>query len=98
MKAAQEIPNEEIRANHHRHPTGWHHTNKFGDVFVSPDGSAWAVQQSGQRLINVTVRLDPSEISKTTAIERVKHAQMMRRYRKTKVPITQMPNLPLSEV
>ena len=88
MKMAQGITNEAISADHHRLIPGWHHTDKFDDIFVSPDGSAWTVQQSGQRLINVKVELEPSDIIKTPAIEKVKHAQAMRRYRKTKVPIT----------
>lgn len=97
MKKNAEIPNEEIPSDHHRPAPGWHLTDKFGDIFVSPDGSAWAVQQSGQRFINVKVNLDPSDIVKTPAMERVKHAQTMRRYRKTKATITSMPNLALSE-
>jgi hypothetical protein len=97
MKKNAEIPNEEIPSDHHRPDPGWHLTDKFGDIFVSPDGSAWAVQQSGQRFINVKVNLDPSDIVKTPAMERVKHAQTMRRYRKTKATITSMPNLALSE-
>jgi hypothetical protein len=93
MKTTQEILNEEIPSAHHRPAPGWHHTDKFGDIFVSPDG----IQQSSQRLINVTVKLDQSDIIKTPAIERVKHAQMMRCYRKTRTPITSMPNLALSD-
>ena len=77
---------------------GWHHTEKYGEVFVAPGGSAWIVQQSGQRLVNVTVTLNQSDIIKTPAIDRVKHAQAMRRYRNTRVSITQTANLPLSEV
>jgi len=80
-----------------RFSEGWHHTERYGDVFVTPGGSAWLVQQSGDQLINVTVTPEPSDIIKTPAIARVKHAQAMRRYRKTRAPITSMPNLPLSE-
>ena len=98
MKKNAEIPNEEIPSDHHRPDPGWHLTDKFGDIFVSPNGSAWAVQQSGQRFINVKVNLDPSDIVKTPAMERVKHAQTMRCYRKMKASITPKPNLPLSEV
>lgn len=76
---------------------GWHNTEKYGEVFVAPGGSAWIVQQSGQRLINVTVTLKQSDIIKTPAIDRMKHAQAMRRYRNTRVSITQTANLPLSE-
>ena len=97
MKTTQRITNETTREDNHRLTRGWHLTDKFGDIFVSPDGSAWAVQQSGQRFINVKVNLDPSDIVKTPAMERVKHAQTMRRYRKTKATITSMPNLALSE-
>jgi hypothetical protein len=60
-------------------PEGWHHTEKYGDVFVAPGGSVWVVQQNGQHLINVTVTLNPSDIIKTPAIDRVKHALVERR-------------------
>jgi hypothetical protein len=79
-------------------PEGWHHTERWGEVFVTPGGSAWVVQHSNDRLINVTVIINLSDIIKTPAIDRVKHAQAMRHYRKnTKVSITQTANLPLSE-
>ena len=60
-------------------PEGWHLTEKYGDVFVAPGGSVWVVQQNGQHLINVTVTLNPSDIIKTPAIDRVKHALVERR-------------------
>ena len=58
---------------------GWHNTEKYGEVFVARGGSAWIVQQSSQRLINVTVTLNQSDIIKTPAIDRVKHASAERR-------------------
>jgi hypothetical protein len=97
MKENLEIPREETLSDHHQLAAGWHLTDKFGDVFVSPDGSVWAVQQSGDRLINVAVKLDSSDIIKTPSIDRVKHAQAVRHYRKTRVTVTRMPDLPLSE-
>ena len=56
--------------------------DKYGDIFVSPGGRAWAVQQKGDRLINITVKLNPTDVVKKPAIERIKHAQTMRCYRK----------------
>lgn len=79
MKTTQEIPNEEIQANYHRPASGWHHTDKFGDIFVSPDGIAWAVQQNGDRLVNVAVNLNSDDIVQRPAIERVKRASAERR-------------------
>ena len=78
MNQNVEIPNEEIPSDHHRPAPGWHLTDKFGDIFVSPGGSAWAVQQKGDRLINITVKLNPTDVVKKPAIERIKHAQTMR--------------------
>ena len=82
MNTKQQIQNEEAPEEHHRLAPGWHHTDKFGDIFISPDGSAWIVQQSGDRLTNVMVNLNPTDIIKTAAIDKVKHAQAMRAYRK----------------
>ena len=76
---------------------GWHNTEKYGEVFVAPGGSVWIVQQSGQRLINVTVKLDPSDLVKTPALERRKQAIAKQTYRKRQGKRTQMANLPLSE-
>ena len=58
MKTTQEIPNEVGHSDRHPPATGWHYTDKFGDIFISTDGSAWTVQQSGDRLINVAVNLN----------------------------------------
>jgi len=98
MNQNVEIPNEEIPSDHHRPAPGWHLTDKFGDIFVSPNGSAWAVQQSGQHLINVTVKLDPTDIVKTPLLERRKQAIAKQSYRKRQGGRTQGVNLPLSEV
>jgi len=80
-----------------RLPEGWHFTERWGEVFITPGGSAWVVRQNGEHLINGTVTLNPYDITKTPVIDRVKHAQAMRRYRRTRVSITPTPNLPLSE-
>ena len=78
-------------------PEGWHHTEKYGDVFVAPGGSVWVVQQNGQHLINVTVTLNPSDIIKTPALERRKQAVAKQSYRKRQGKWTRTVNLPLSE-
>ena len=77
---------------------GWHNTEKYGEVFVAPGGNAWVVQQIGQRLINVTVKLDSSDIIKTPLLERRKQAISKQSYRKRQGKRTSAFNLPLSEV
>jgi hypothetical protein len=76
---------------------GWHFTEKCGEVFVAPGGSAWAVQQSGERVINVMVSLNPSDIIKTPLLERRKQAITKQSYRKRRGKRTQTANLALSE-
>ena len=51
---------------------GWHNTEKYGEVFVAPGGNAWLVQKRGDRLINVAVTLNQSNIIKTPLLERRK--------------------------
>ena len=79
MKTTKEITNEAVHPERHPPAPGWHHTDKFGDIFISPDGIAWAVQQSGQRFVNVAIKLDSSDIVQRPAIERVKRALAERR-------------------
>ena len=74
MKTTQRITNETTREDNHRLTRGWHLTDKFGDIFVSPGGSAWAVQQKGDRLINITVKLNPTNVVRTPLLERRKQA------------------------
>ena len=76
---------------------GWHNTEKYGEVFVAPGGSAWVVQQSGEHLVNVMVLVNPSDIIKTPALERRKQAVAKQSYRKRQGKRTQTANLPLSE-
>jgi hypothetical protein len=97
MKATQEIQNEKIHQDSHSPASGWHLTDKYGDVFIAPDGAAWAVQQSGQRLINVKVNLNPSDVIKTPLLERRKQAISKQSYRKRQGKRTSTVNLPLSE-
>ncbi len=98
MKKNLESENEAARPNHHPPAPGWHHTDKFGDIFVSPDGIAWAVRQNGDRLVNVAVKLNPSDITKTTLLERRKQSIAKRSYRKRHGRRTLEVILPLSEV
>jgi len=79
-------------------PEGWHHTEKYGDVFVAPGGSAWVVRQNGERLVNVMVSINPADIVKTPLLERRKQAIAKQSYRKRQGGRTQGVNLPLSEV
>ena len=98
MKTVQRITNETIREDHHRLTPGWHHTDKFGDIFVSPGGSAWAVQQSGDRLINVAVNLNFADVVQRPAAERVKRASAERRRYNLALTARKQPNFALSKV
>jgi hypothetical protein len=73
-------------------PEGWHLTANYGEVFISPGGSAWTVQSANNQLKSIQVNISPSDIINTTAIDRVKHAQQMRGYRKSKLSITSTSN------
>jgi len=75
-------------------PEGWHNTEKYGDVFVSPGGVTWVVQRQGDKLESVSVPLTKDDIISKTALE--KRADAIRnqtRRAKTKVPRTQPPIL-----
>ena len=91
------LPSDMDSNKTHRLPEGWHHTERWGEIFVAPGGSAWVVQQSGDRLINVTVTLEPSDIIKTPALERRKQAIAKQSYRKRQGKRTQTANFQLSE-
>ena len=97
MKKNLEPENEALHQDYHPPASGWHLTDKYGDVFVSPDGAAWAVQQSGDRFINVTVKLNPTDITKTPLLERRKQSIAKQSYRKRQGGGTLAVNLPLSE-
>lgn len=92
-----QVPKPDLSATTAKLPEGWHHTEKYGDVFVAPGGSAWVVQQNGEHLINVTVMLNPSDIIKTPAIDRVKHAFVERRRYNLALAVRKQSDLPLSE-
>jgi hypothetical protein len=72
---------------------GWYRTINKGEIFVTPSGKAFTVQATYNQLKSVQVNISPKEIIKTTAIEKVKHAQEMRQRRKTKVIITNPPKI-----
>jgi len=62
-------------------PEGWHHTEKYGEVFVSPGGIAWVVKEValvtpglGNELKTVSVTITASDIIKTPAIDLRKRA------------------------
>jgi hypothetical protein len=58
----------------HKLPEGWHNTEKYGEVFVSPGGIAWVVQLVGSKLESVAVQLSPSDIIGKGAVEKRKDA------------------------
>ncbi len=72
-------------------PEGWHFTKKYGEVYISPNGTAWTIQLSENQLKSIPVNITSSDIIKSTAIDKVKQAQYMRLYRKSKASITPSP-------
>ena len=81
-------------ANGGRLPEGWHDTEKYGPVFVSPSGTAWGVKIIGTRLENVVVNVSPRDFIGKTAIEKRKQAIVKQTRRaKSKVSRTTPPIL-----
>ncbi len=74
-------------------PEGWHNTEKYGQVFITPDGSAWTIKSVNNQLQSTQVNISQSDIISTTAIDRTKHNQRMRIYRKSKAPVISPSNL-----
>jgi hypothetical protein len=56
-------------------PEGWHDTEKYGPVYVTPGGIAWAVQLVGNKFENVSVQLSKDDIIGKTSAEKVKDAR-----------------------
>jgi hypothetical protein len=73
-------------------PEGWHDTSNYGQVFVTPDGSAWKVHIFSYAVMSFKVPVTKDDIMHTSAIDKMKQAQAMRNYRKLKSPNTQKPN------
>jgi hypothetical protein len=57
---------------------GWHFTEKYGEVYISPDGTAWTVQLIDEQLKSIPVNITSSDIIKSTAIDRIKDAHRKR--------------------
>jgi len=55
-------------------PEGWHDTEKYGSVFVSPGGIAWAVQLVGSKFENIAVDVSVRDFIGQSVIERRKEA------------------------
>jgi len=80
-------------------PEGWHNTEKYGEVFVSPGGTAWVVKEMpNHELKSVAVPMTPQDIIKTSAIDRVKRALVQRRRYKARLSVRKSPPCGLSEV
>lgn len=77
---------------------GWHNTEKYGEVYVSPGGIAWVVQRIGDRLQSIAVKLAPSDIVKTTAVDRMKRNLADRRRYKLRVPNGMRPDFKPQDV
>jgi hypothetical protein len=80
-------------------PEGWHDTEKYGPVFVSPSGTAWAVQLVGDKFKNVIVDVSPRDFIGQSAIEKRTNAiKRQVRRAKSKVSRTTPPLQPLQRV
>jgi len=55
-------------------PEGWHESEKYGPVYVSPGGKAWTVQIIRDRLENVIVDVSVNDFIGKSAIELRKDA------------------------
>ena len=53
---------------------GWHDTEKYGPIFVSPSGKAWGVQIIGTKLENVIVDVSVRDFIGPSAIEKRKES------------------------
>ena len=51
-------------------PEGWHFTERYGYVFVSPGGIAWVVERQGNKLESVSGCLTKDDIIVKTAFEK----------------------------
>ncbi len=77
---------------------GWINTERYGEVFVSPGGIAWAVQRNGDRLDSVSIKITKEDITEKPSAERMKHATAeKKRYNLAKASRTP-PLQPLQQV
>ena len=65
-------------------PEGWVNTEKYGDVYISPGGVAWVVQQQGDKLESVAVQITKEDIIEKSSAERTKSARYLKEWRKSK--------------
>ena len=78
---------------------GWHSTEKYGEVFVSPGGIAWAVQLVGDKFENVSVKLSANDIIGNNRAFKKKDALRKQAERaRTRVSRTTPPLQPLQQV
>lgn len=66
---------------------GWYSTAVYGEVYVTPGGTAWAVQQKGNRLANVPVKLIPGDIIKNK-VDVYQQSQLRKERRKRQLKRT----------
>jgi hypothetical protein len=79
-------------------PEGWHFTEKYGDVFVSPGGIAWVVERQGNKLESISVPLTKDDMVKKLSEERTKNARYLKEWRKSKRNLSKPSNLTGGEV
>jgi len=85
-----------LNKNTSKLPEGWHFTEKYGHVFVSPGGIAWMVQRIGNKLESVSVPLTKDDIVKKLSEERTKNARYLKEWRKSKGNLSKPSNLTTS--
>lgn len=74
-------------------PEGWHYTEKYGEIFVSPGGIAWVVKEMpNHELKSVPVPAKPEDIIKTPATDRVKHAAAERKRYQARLTVRKASN------
>ena len=89
---------EPSRPTSPRLPEGWHSTERYGDVFVSPGGIAWAVQLVGDKFENISVKITHEDITAKLSAERMKHAAAEKRRYNLAKQIRTPPLQPLQRV
>ena len=67
-------------------PEGWHNTEKYGEVYISPGGTAWTIQRMGDELASVAVKLSPSDIIEKSAVEK-RHDAILRQAKRVNIKV-----------
>ncbi len=95
----QQPPRPQPAPTRDKLPEGWHFTERYGEVFVSPGGIAWTIKEVetvtpglGNELKTVSVTVKAKDIVKKPAIEQRKQSILRNQHRKGQVVRTPPPN------